>query len=245
MSINDWSLFQVYILQLEQEGLVTRTFRRLDPERQRAVLDAILDEASERGPTNMNIKQVAEKANVSVGSLYQYFSGRDRMLSFAIELSRRYIQDAFHQYQEYLASLPLRDALYWYILGGIEWGQTETRFLKFYARAAYQGEPQLADSVVIPIAKIMREMVGDILAQAINRGELRADINLEEIIPIIHTLSIAIGDSFMIPYLNNYYLLDKNGKTVDEIVKALLDIILNGISKDTDQRISSNDSYCP
>jgi AcrR family transcriptional regulator len=234
MSKNEWSQFQVYILQLEREGLVTRTFRRLDPERQQAVLDAILDEASERGPINLNIKQVAERANVSVGSLYQYFTDRDRMLSFAIELSRRYIQDTFRQYQEYLASLPLREALYWYILGGIEWGQTENRFVKFSARAAYQGDPELVDSVVLPIANIMRDMVEEILMQALNRGELRSNIDLEEIIPIIHTLSIAIGDSFLIPNLNNYYLLDKNGKTAEETVKAFIDVILNGISKETD-----------
>ena len=59
MIFSDWSEFQPYILQLEQEGLVTRTFRRLDPQRQQAILNAILDEAAERGPAALNIKLVA------------------------------------------------------------------------------------------------------------------------------------------------------------------------------------------
>ena len=229
MSNNNWAQFQIYILQLENEGLVTRTFRRLDPERQNTIINAILDEASVRGLGNINIKPVAEKANVSVGSLYQYFIDREGLLNFAIEFSVRYIRDSFNQYREYLASLPIREALYWYILGGIEFGHTETRFLKFYARAAYQDEPELAERVVRPIATILREMVQEILVQAARRGELRSDLDLETMTPIIHTLTIAVGDSFLIPYLNNYYQLDESKGSKEETVEALLDLILDGI----------------
>ena len=48
MSDTDWANYQPYISQLEQEGIVTRTFRRLDPDRQEAVFNAILEEANRR-----------------------------------------------------------------------------------------------------------------------------------------------------------------------------------------------------
>ena len=73
MLIQNWSQIQVQIMQFEQDGLVTRTFRRLDAERQQAVVHAILAEASEKGPALLNIKKVAHRASVSWGSLYQYF----------------------------------------------------------------------------------------------------------------------------------------------------------------------------
>ena len=82
-------------MQFEQEGLVTRTFRRLDPERQQAVVHAILEEAGEKGPTAINIKEVARRADVSVGSLYQYFGNRDGLLDFAVALCVRYMVDMF------------------------------------------------------------------------------------------------------------------------------------------------------
>ena len=69
------------ILQAEQKGLVTRTFRRLDPGQQQKIILAILDEAAEKGPQDLNIKKVASRAEVSVGSLYQYFGNRDRLLT--------------------------------------------------------------------------------------------------------------------------------------------------------------------
>src|SRR5512136_2512922 len=114
MSI-EWANIYTHILQLEQEGRVTRTFRRLDPERQQAVITAILDEADEKGPAAINIKRVAERAGVSIGSLYQYFNNRDGLLAFAVELSVRLVRDAFNQYRAVLAAMPLREALAAYL----------------------------------------------------------------------------------------------------------------------------------
>ena len=111
MTFSDWTQIHTHILQFEQEGLVTRTFRRLDPDRQQAILSAILDEAVEKGPTSINIKQVAERADVAVGSLYTYFGNREGLLNFAVELCVRYTTDAFNLYRPYLLSLPLRKAL--------------------------------------------------------------------------------------------------------------------------------------
>src|SRR3972149_9723522 len=115
MSI-EWANIHTHILQLEQEGWVTRTCRRLDPERQQAVIPAILDEAEEKGPAAINIKQVAERAGVSIGSLYQYFDNREGLLTFAIELCVRLVKDAFNQYREALAAMPLREALAAYLM---------------------------------------------------------------------------------------------------------------------------------
>ena len=69
----EWVDFPSFVQQLEGKGQVSRTFRRLEPERQQAIINAILDEAFEKGPASLNIKEVARKADVAIGSLYQYF----------------------------------------------------------------------------------------------------------------------------------------------------------------------------
>ena len=189
----DWTQLHSYILQLEQEGLVTRTFRRLDPARQQAVLTAILDEAVEKGPTALNIKQVAKRAGVSVGALYTYFENRDGMLNFAIELCARFVTDILNSFRPYLAALPLREALTGYLVGGVEWGKTQAGLLRLFARAAYYGDPELAEPLVRPVATALRQMVHDILAQAAERGEIRQDVDLEATTRVIHALMIAIA----------------------------------------------------
>ncbi|MCJ7620957.1 MAG: TetR/AcrR family transcriptional regulator [Anaerolineae bacterium] len=228
--MSEWAEIHTHIFELEQEGLVTRTFRRLDPERQQAVLAAILDEAVERGPASLNIKQVAQRAGVSVGSLYQYFQNRDGLVNFAVELCARYLVDQFNGYRPLLVSMPLREGLAAYLTGGIEWSRMQVGLVQFFLRGAYQGDPDIAERLVRPVGSALRETVHDMLAQAQRRGEVRQDLDLDTAARIINTLMIAVGDSLLLPYLDTYYQLSDAGTSLEHLLDTVLDLILSGIA---------------
>ena len=230
MNMSEWAEIHTHIFELEQEGLVTRTFRRLDPGRQQAVLAAILDEAVERGPASLSVKLVAERAGVSVGSLYQYFQNRDGLVTFAVELCARYLVDQFNGYRPLLVSMPLREGLAAYLTGGIEWSRMQVGLVQFFLRGAYQGDPDIAERLVRPVGAALRETVHDMLAQAQRRGEVRQDIDLEAAARIINTLMIAVGDSLLLPYLDTYYQLSDDEMPLDHLLDTLLDLILSGIA---------------
>jgi AcrR family transcriptional regulator len=232
MTLSDWTQIHTYILQLEQDGLVTRTFRRLDPDRQEAVLTAILDEAVEAGPTAINVKQIAKRAGVSVGALYTYFPNREGVLAFAIELSVRFMTDTFNSFRPYLAALPLREALSTYLTGGVEWSRAQAGLLQLFARVAYQGDPDLGEYLVRPIATTLREIVHDILTQAAARGEIREDVDLEATTRIVHALMIAVGDSQLLPYLNTYFQIEGDDCPPERILESLIALIVRGIGTD-------------
>jgi AcrR family transcriptional regulator len=231
MRLSDWKQIHTHILELEQKGIVTRTFRRLDPERQQAILLAIVDEAVDKGPAALNVKQVAGRAGVSVGALYTYFPNRDGLLSFVVEVTVRFMTDAFVEFRPILLALPLRDALNAYVAGGVEWSRMFAGLLKLFARAAYVGDPELDERLVRPVADILRQMVVDMLAQAAERGEIREDVDIEATARIIHALTIAVGDSQLLPYLNIYFqVIDEDGDVSPErALEALTGLILEGI----------------
>jgi AcrR family transcriptional regulator len=238
MNLEHWSQIHSHIFELEQEGLVTRTFRRLDPERQRAVLAAILDEAVERGPEAVQVKQVAQRAGVSVGSLYQYFENRAGLVNFAVELCGRYLVDEFDRYRPLLVSMPLREGLVAYLTGGVEWSQVQVGLVQFFLRAAYQGDPDLGERLVRPIGQTLRVIVHEMLEEAQRRGEIRQDIDLDATARIVNTLMIAVGDSFLLPYLDTYYQLSQDGMTLEHLLDTLLDFILRGIAPTDDPAVS-------
>jgi TetR/AcrR family transcriptional regulator len=231
MLTSDWTQIQSHILQLEEQELVTRTFRRLDPPRQQAVLQAILDEAAEKGPADINIKEVARRAGVSVGSLYQYFGSRENLLAFAVELGVRMMTDLFAMSRPYLLEMPLREALTAYLTYGLDWSQSQPGFIHFFGRAAYQGDPQMAEKVVRPVATAMREIMQDMLSAAVRRGELRLDLDVEAAARVVNLLTIAAGDSQLLPYLNNYFQVTDDSMPVERIVTTLVDLVMNGIAK--------------
>lgn len=230
MNSSDWQYFQPYISQLEQEGKITRTFRRLDPERQESIFNAIMEEANEKGPASINIKEVARRADVSVGSLYQYFPNRDGLLDFAVELCMRATIAMFREYTPMMAAMPLKDAMTAYLMGGLEWGQTAMGLVRFFGRAAYQGDPDLAERVVRPIATVMRETMQEILTQAQARGEIRSDVDIVAMSRVVNAFMIAIGDSQLFPYLNIYFQVSDKKVSFERVTNALLDLIQHGIA---------------
>jgi len=230
MEISEWSQIHTHILQLEKDGLVTRTFRRLDPDRQEKVLSAILAEAIEKGPTSLNIKLVAARAGVSIGSLYQYFCNRDGLMAFTVALCGRYIQDTFAQYRDLLIAMPIRDGLSAYLMGGVYWGETQKALMQFFVRAAYHGESELQESIVRPLATQMRELVTEMLVAAKSRGELRPDLDIDVNARIINTLMIALGDAQLLPYLNVYYQVYDDETSPEQVVAVVVPMILEGLA---------------
>ena len=230
MLTSEWPQLQAHILELEKQGLVTRTFRRLDPARQQAVIQAILDEAAEKSPTALNIKQVAERAGVAIGSLYQYFGNRDNLLAFAVELCVHQMTDLFAMSRPYLLEMPLYEALTAYLTYGIEWSQTQQGFIQFFGRAAYQGDPGLAEKVVEPVAIAMRETMEDMLKAALQRGEIDPDLDLEATSRVVNGLTIVVGDSQLLPYLNHYFQITDETIPIGRIVASMVDLVMNGIT---------------
>jgi AcrR family transcriptional regulator len=230
MSEADWLTFQPYISKLEQEGKVTRTFRRLDPERQEAIFNAIMEEATEKGPASLNIKEIARRAGVSVGSLYQYFPNRAGLLDFAVELCTRSTITMFKEYMPMMAAMPLQDAIQAYLMGGIEWSQAAMGLVRFFGRAAYQGDPDLAKRVVRPIATVMRETMQEILTQAQARGEIRPEVDIAAAARVVNALMIAVGDSQLLPYLNNYFQVTDKKMSLERVSQTVLDLIQHGIA---------------
>lgn len=225
----DQAELQAQIFELEKNGLVTRTFRRLDPERQAAVIDAIFEEAAAKGPATLNIKEVAERAGASVGSLYQYFGSRNGLLNFAIKFVARSVVALFELGRPFLVEMPLREGLKAYLTEGVKWGQSQLGMTRFMARAAYQGDPELRESVVRPIATVMRETTRDMLIQAAARGEVRPGVDVEAASRVVNALMIALGDPQLLPYLNTYFQITDKEVSPERLLEAALDLILNGI----------------
>jgi AcrR family transcriptional regulator len=230
MALNEWANFQPYIQQLEQEGKTTRTFRRLDAARQQAVIDAILEEATEKGPASLNIKEIARRAGISVGSLYQYFPNREGLLDFAIGLCVRYMTNMFDMSRPYLLAMPLREALQAYLTVGIEWGKTDIGLVRFFGRAAYQGDPDLAERVVRPVAAAMRKITFEMLERAVQRGEISREVDLEAGSRLVNGLMIVVGDSQLLPYLNIYFQITDEKISAEHILETLVPFILKALS---------------
>ncbi|MBI5545640.1 MAG: TetR/AcrR family transcriptional regulator [Deltaproteobacteria bacterium] len=236
MSTEELERFQAQIHRLEREGRVTRTFRRLDAERQWAVITALLEDAAESGPDALGVKRVAARAGVAVGSLYQYFPRREGMLDFAAEVSASFLIGSLENYQEALAALPLREALSAYLAGGVEWSREHAGLLRFFARVAYHGDPDFRDRLVRPVSLALRSLVRAMLEGARARGELREGLDLEAAVRMLHALTLALGDAELLPHLNEYFLLFDEAHLPPRVREAVIALAVRALAREVTPR---------
>lgn len=227
---DDFSNIGDLLPELESEELVTRTFRRLDPERQQAVLTALFDEAAEKGPARLNIKQVAERSGASIGSLYQYFGSRENLLQLAVKIVILSMTESFKLWRPSLRKIKLRDALRTYLVEGMRYCQSSQSITKFLALAAYQGDEDLGNRIVRPMAEAICETVREILLSAQERGEIREDVDLEAAARVVNATLIVLGDSQLIPHLNQYFQVSDKTTPFERTLEAALDMIEHGLA---------------
>jgi hypothetical protein len=102
--------------------------------------------------------------------------------------------------------------------------------VRFVGKAAYHGDPILAESVVRPVAEVMRATVAEILAQATARGEIRPDLDLEATTRAVNAFMIAVGDSQLFPELNVYFQVNDENMAFERVMAALIDMLLHGLT---------------
>ena len=222
--------FELIIPDLENEESVTQTFRRLSPDRRQAVLDALFEEAAEKGPGRLNIKQVAERSGASIGSLYQYFGNRQNLVRFFTRIAVDSMVALLRMCAPAYKGVPVRQALRSYLMEGIRLCQSQKSLTKFLTLSAYQGDEEIGRTVVRPIATVMRETARDLLQMGIDRGEIRPDIDLETVSRAVNVLLIALGDSQIVPSLNIYFQVSDAEVPFERTLDAGLDMILYGIA---------------
>ncbi len=225
--------FELILPDLENEDSVTRTFRRLDPQRRQAVMDALFEEAAEKGPGRLNIKQVAERSGASIGSLYQYFGSRGNLVRFFTKIAVVSMVSLLRMAPASYKGMPVRQALRSYLVDGIRISQSQKSITKFLTLSAYQGDEEIGRTVVRPVAVVMREVIRDLLKTGIERGEIRADIDLEAASRAVNVLLIGLGDSQLVPNLNTYFQVSDTDVSFERALDAGLDMIMRGLAVET------------
>lgn len=119
-----------------------------------AVLKAALELISEQGFHGAPMSQIAKKANVSIGTIYHYFTGKDELINaLYIDIKIRLAEYAFRNYS---ADIPVRIAFKQLFSGVIHYVVGHPSELSFAEQ--YENSPLITDSTREMIKQIGRPM---------------------------------------------------------------------------------------
>lgn len=75
--------------------MARETFSRISLEKQELILDVATREFAENGFHKANINTIAQKAGISIGAMYKYFSSKEELFCEALEMGIRVLNDTF------------------------------------------------------------------------------------------------------------------------------------------------------
>lgn len=176
----------------------------------RAILEATLALVAEPGWSAVTMEGIAERAGVGKAALYRRWKSRETVLASAVDglVSEIRIPDTGSIRQDLLELMRQAVALYRGQAGRLMPGLVS-------AMAEHEG---VAVAVREGFLASRREALRSVLQRAIERGELRADCDLEL------TLDFLGGPLF-------YRLLVTGGPLDDRLAEGTVEIMLRGIAR--------------
>lgn len=147
------------------------------------VLEAARDLFNDVGYEETTIRAIAERAGVSVGSVFTTFASKAEVLSHVME---RRLDDLYLEFDRVLPYLRGATADRLCSIFAIHY-EFETRRVKlFLAHIAASYSPSL-DPGVKPFGRNQRltDMLRDVLAEGVKRGEVRADIDRQVAVDVL------------------------------------------------------------
>lgn len=184
------------------------------------VLAAARDLFEEQGYEPTTIRMVAERAGVSVGSVFTTFAGKSELLSQVMQDRLDALYAELEQLTPHLRG-PTVDRIR--SIMAVHYG-FETRRVRLFV--AYIGASYLweAGKTVMPLGRNgrLRAMLADTLRGGVERGEVRADADAETFV-----------DALLAAYVWNYRLAPQDGADAPRMIAAMdrqIGLLFDGVS---------------
>jgi AcrR family transcriptional regulator len=184
------------------------------------VLAAARDLFDEIGYSATTIRRVAERAGVSVGSVFTGFAGK-------VELLNQVMQDRldalYRELEQVIPHLrgPTVDRLRSIMAVHYGFEMRRPRQYLAYISAAYLWEPG-QPTVLLGRNPQLRAMLADVLKGGVERGEVRADADLE-----------IFTECLLSAYLWNYHLAAQESASAETLIAAMdrqIGVLFDGIA---------------
>jgi len=176
----------------------------------RAILDATLALMADRGVDDLRVDDVAERAGVGKATIYRRFRSKDELVTAAVAalVGEIAVPDTGSTDADLLTLM--REAVKVFA------GTTAARAMPSLVAAMHR-DPELARAIREGFLAGRRAALAEVLKRAIERGDLRHDLELEL------ALDVLAGPLF-------YRLLVTGGPIDDALARGVVDLVLRGFA---------------
>jgi AcrR family transcriptional regulator len=146
-------------------------------ENRRRLLEAAADGFARKGLDDANINEISLAAGFAKGTVYNYFDSKEELFLAVVEEA---CELAAAGSREVSAGAPTRERLRAAVASDVEWARAHEAFARVLVREVLTPNPRFYQRVLEAAAPFISR-VREILADGVGRGEVRADLPVEEL----------------------------------------------------------------
>jgi TetR/AcrR family transcriptional regulator len=203
------------------------TFDVISRDKRERIYDAAAREFAREGFEKANIKSIADRANISKGSLYDYFENKEDLYlavcSHGITLSRHNIDSIIDETKDFFRQV--HDIF----TQGMDFILTHPEYALLYVNIASSGMEQFADKLTLAVEKHTADYYKGAIEKGIREGHIRPDVDVNTAAFLINSMYVIL----MISIVSRHYRI-----RLKEYLKLTDSEVEQGIKTKIDQVVS-------
>ena len=208
----------------------SRTFANIPKPKQQHIFSIAIEEFAKNGYNAANINTIAREAGISIGSMYSYFSSKERLFLAIIDegvlLLRSVLKDVRQEPGDFF------DKYRKMLQAAVSYAR-EYRYLhQIYLEVSTEGLSHIAEELTESMEKVTTEAYSILMEDAVSSGELREQLDPAAAAFCLDSLAMILQFSFASKYYHERMKL-YFGPEIDEerMIDSMIDLVRNGIGR--------------
>lgn len=176
----------------------TQRFQQLDPEKARRIIDAAVSEFATKGYEAANTNRIAKAAEVSVGSLFQYFKSKENLFQYVIHLGAGLIETDIGAILK--AEVSGREKIRKLMLLTVNACEEYPEYQRLYHEITAIGNQELTLDIARELESYTASGLLKLIKQGQERGDIRTDLPAEVLAFTVDNTMVMMQYSLSTPY---------------------------------------------
>jgi AcrR family transcriptional regulator len=157
-----------------------KTFRNLSPSKQDRILRVVAEEFGEKGYAGASINAMVRRLGIAKGSIFQYFGDKKGLFLFVFDTAMARVKDYLRTVRDQTREEDLFTRLEATLLAGVIFLHKHPVIYRLYIRTLFDDSIPFRNQILASLRTYSFKYLKSLLEAARDRGELRADLDLEK-----------------------------------------------------------------
>ncbi|MGD9505749.1 MAG: TetR/AcrR family transcriptional regulator [Syntrophobacteraceae bacterium] len=208
------------------------TFKNLEAEKQRKVLDAAIEEFADHGVREASMNRMVQKLGIAKGSLFQYFGNKDGLFHFIFDYAVELVRQSLRQVKRETADADFFERIHRSLLAGIHFIDNHPRIYRIYLKMIFQEDFPLRAQFLQQVHLFSGEYLRPFVEAGVAKGELRRDIDVNTTVFMLDALMDRFLQAYSVSFLDAGAGLYRAPEAeVERRARELVDLLRRGLGR--------------